>query len=133
MLYKIKYLIIIVFLWHCKGPSEKAKTEWKSIEVTATAYNSIKNQTSDTPKIAAWGDSLESGMKCIAVSRDLLSLGIKHNTKVKISGLNGIYLVKDKMNKKWEKKIDIYMGEDIKLAKDWGSKKVTLTYELSEE
>lgn len=72
-------------------------------------------------------------MKCIAVSRDLLTIGINHNTKVKINGLDGIYLVKDKMNKRWKNKIDIYMGENIKEAKEWGTKKVTMQYALRPE
>jgi 3D (Asp-Asp-Asp) domain-containing protein len=62
-------------------------------------------------------------MQCIAVSRDLLTIGINHNTKIKINGIDGIYLVKDKMNKRWKNKIDIYMGENIKEAREWGLKK----------
>lgn len=33
--------------------------EWKTITVTATAYNSVKSQTQGNPIIAAWGDSLD--------------------------------------------------------------------------
>lgn len=67
-------------------------------------------------------------MKCIAVSRDLLTKGINHNTKVKISGLDRIYLVEDKMDKRWKNKIDIYMGENIKEARELGTQDVTLQY-----
>ena len=67
-------------------------------------------------------------MKCIAVSRDLLSQGLKHNTLVTIEGLEGIYLVKDKMNKRWSRRIDIYMGIDVNKAKKWGKKKVNIEY-----
>ncbi len=90
-------------------------------------------QTSNQPNIAAWGDTLKPGMQCIAVSRDLLTIGINHNTKVKINGIDGIYLVKDKMNKRWKNKIDIYMGENIKEARAWGTKKVTMQYALRPE
>ncbi|CAA6799904.1 MAG: Unknown protein, partial [uncultured Thiotrichaceae bacterium] len=80
----------------------------KRLDVTATAYNSLPAQTDSTPDIAAWGDRLRPGMKAIAVSRDLLKkYGLKHKDKVKISGLKGEYLVLDKMNKRWKKKIDI--------------------------
>jgi 3D (Asp-Asp-Asp) domain-containing protein len=72
-------------------------------------------------------------MKCIAVSRNLLALGLKHNTPVKIEGLEGIYLVKDKMNSRWVNKIDIYMGTDIKAADDWGKKKIDIQYGVIEE
>ena len=69
-------------------------------------------------------------MKCIAVSRDLLSQGLKHNTLVTIEGLEGIYLVKDKMNRRWQNRIDIYMDNDVKAAKEWGRKMVTIKYRL---
>jgi len=132
-----KAIITMLFgflLFSCKRQNEKKEDlVWKSIEVMASAYNSVSYQTSNEPNIAAWGDTLKPGMKCIAVSRDLLTIGINHNTKVKINGLDGIYLVKDKMNKRWENKIDIYMGENIKNAREWGTKKVTMQYAVRRE
>jgi len=123
-----------ILLFSCKSQKEEKKELlWRSVEVMATAYNSVSYQTSNQPNIGAWGDTLKPGMKCIAVSRDLLALGIDHNTKVKITGLEGIYLVKDKMNRRWKKKIDIYMGENIQKAKNWGAKKVTLQYAFRPE
>ena len=123
-----------ILLFSCKNQKEEVKElQWKSIEVTATAYNSVSDQTSNLPGIGAWGDTLKPGMKCIAVSRDLLTLGIDHNTSVKITGLQGIYLVKDKMNRRWKKKIDIYMGENIEKARNWGVKNVTLQYAFRPE
>jgi 3D (Asp-Asp-Asp) domain-containing protein len=103
---------------------------WHEMEVTATAYNSVSWQTSDDPSVAAWGDTLKPGMKCIAVSRDFLKLGLTRDTPVKISGMEGIYLVKDKMNARFKKHIDIYMGTDIREAREWGRKKVTISYGL---
>ena len=101
----------------------------KRLDVTATAYNSLPAQTDSTPDIAAWGDRLRPGMKAIAVSRDLLKkYGLKHKDKVKISGLKGEYLVLDKMNKRWKKKIDIYMGKDRRKALKWGRKDVTIQW-----
>ena len=110
------------------NPKDPKKYVWQTKEVTATAYNSLAYQTSDQPNITAFGDSLKPGMKCIAVSRDLLALGLKHNTLVTIDGLEGIYLVKDKMNRRWKNRIDIYMDNDVKAAKKWGRKKVTISY-----
>ncbi len=101
----------------------------EELEVTATAYNSSSEQThSSHPNVGAWGDTLKAGMKCIAVSRDLIELGLTHNTKVKIEGLPGTYIVLDKMNKRWEKKIDIYMGQNKKRALKWGVKKTTIRW-----
>ena len=96
--------------------------------VTATAYNSTTTQTSSNPHITAYGDSIYPGLKYIAVSRDLVLKGLKHNTPVIIEGFNGIYLVKDRMHHRWRNKIDIYMGLNIKAAKEWGRRKVCIDY-----
>jgi 3D (Asp-Asp-Asp) domain-containing protein len=32
------------------------------------------------------------------------------------------------MNKRWEKKIDIYMGENVARAREWGKQKVEITW-----
>ncbi|KZX81476.1 hypothetical protein A3717_37335, partial [Alcanivorax sp. HI0013] len=78
--------------------------------------------------LAAWGDRLTPGMKAIAVSRDLIPLGLDYNAEVQIEGLPGTWQVKDKMHWRWKKKIDIYMGEDIQAARQWGRRKVTITF-----
>lgn len=107
----------------------KCDQNTKTIEVTATAYNSLPEQTH--PKhfdTAAWGDKLEPGMKALAVSRDLINMGLTYKTKVKIEGLPGKYVVVDKMNKRWERRIDIYMGQNEDLAKNWGRRKVNITW-----
>lgn len=124
-------MIVFVFL-HCKK-SDQAMYEWKTLDVTASAYNSLAYQTDSNPSITAFGDSLKPEMKCIAVSRDLLKMGLKHNTPIKIEGFEGIYLVKDKMNARWKKHIDIYMGTDVKAARKWGRKKVTISYRTPKE
>ena len=99
----------------------------KKLNVTATAYNSVSAQTDSNPSIAAWGDRLKPGMKAIAVSRDLLKMGLKRGSKVKISGLPGEYVVLDKMHHRWSRKIDIYMGKNVRAAKNWGKRRVTIT------
>ena len=105
--------------------------ETRTMEVTATAYNSVESQTKKGgPYTAAWGDQLEPGMKAIAVSRDLIPEGLDHKTEVSIEGLKGKYKVLDKMNKRWNKKIDIYMGNDIKKARHWGKRKVNIEWEV---
>ena len=118
-------LVLIILLHSC---DEEEKKTWKSLEVKASAYNSVRSQTDGEPSVAAWGDTLKPGMKVIAVSRDLISLGLKHNTEVKIEGLPDIYLVKDKMNSRYRNRIDVYMGIDIQRAKEWGQKKLTIQY-----
>ena len=123
------YIITLFFCFSCEEKTTQ-KYEWKTIEVTATAYNSLAYQTDSDPHITAFGDSLIPDLKCIAVSRDLLRLGLKHNTPVVIEGLDHLYLVKDKMHSRWRNKIDIYMGNNVKAAKSWGRKKVTIKYKV---
>jgi len=101
----------------------------RRLSVTATAYTSHRNQTDKTPFLAAWNNRIRPGMKVIAVSRDLITkYGITNGRKVRISGLKGIYTVRDKMNKKWRRKIDIYMGTSRWRALRWGRRRVTLYY-----
>lgn len=125
---KIKTSLILIsmaILFGCSDGGPK--------EVTATAYNSVNSQTKEgDPTLAAWGDILKPGMKAIAVSRDLIDDGLTHGTKVSIEGLPGTYIVRDKMNKRWKDKIDIYMGNDVKAAREWGKRKVTITWETEE-
>lgn len=97
------------------------------LRITATAYTSHRNQTDSTPFLAAWNNRLRPGMKIIAVSRDLLKqYGMKNGTKVRISGLQGYYSVRDKTNKRYRKRIDIYMGRDRRRALRWGRRSVVI-------
>lgn len=99
----------------------------QSMEVTASAYTMSEAETKKgNVGLAAWGDQLEPGMKAIAVSRDLIDEGLTHKTEVRIEGLEGTYVVRDKMNKRWEEKIDIFMGTDREKAREWGKKEVTI-------
>ena len=100
----------------------------RSLLVTATAYNSLRAQTAGDPTLTAWGDTLKPGMKAIAVSRDLIELGLGHRTVIRIEGLPGEYRVLDKMAKRWTKKIDIYMGEDVEAARNWGKRQVRISW-----
>ena len=128
-----KSIIIIVLLFaflSCKKketPFEEHYT-WHKIKVTASAYNSVKGQTDANPHITAFGDSLKPGHNYIAVSRDLYRKGLKRDTPIKIHGFDSIYFVKDRMHNRWKNKIDIYMGTDVKAAKKWGRKKITISY-----
>ena len=121
----IHLLLTLSILVSCAFKSNTMYT----MEVTATAYNSVVGQTDGDPTITAFGDTLVPGKKYIAVSRDLLALGLKHNSEVKIEGFEGTYLVKDKMHRRWKERIDIYMGNDVKSAREWGKRKVTISFD----
>lgn len=99
----------------------------KKLRVTATAYTSHAGQTDSTPFLAAWNNRLRPGMKIIAVSRDMLTrYGMRNGTKVRIAGLPGYYRVRDKMNKRYKRRIDIYMGLDRRRALRWGRRSVMI-------
>jgi 3D (Asp-Asp-Asp) domain-containing protein len=97
-----------------------------SLVVEASAFNTLAGQTDSQPSIAAWGDELRPGMRAIAVSRDLIELGLTHGTRVRIEGLPGEYRVLDKMHRRWKRKIDIYMGVDASATRRWGVRKVRI-------
>ena len=117
-------LCLLLAAGSMSGCTDKAET----LEVTATAYNSVEAQTSAQPFLTAWGYVLKPNDKAIAISRDLIPMGLTNGVKVKIDGLDGEYIVRDKMNKRFTKRIDIYMGLDVKKAKDWGKQQVTISW-----
>ncbi|MDC6364656.1 MULTISPECIES: 3D domain-containing protein [Flavobacteriaceae] len=136
----MKTILAILLLTHfnltsCRDKTPLSKQDsqyvWYGYEVTASAYNSVAWQTDKSfPSIAAWGDTLKPGMKCIAISRDLIQLGLTHNTMVKIDTFPDTFYVKDKMHRRWKNRIDIYMGLDVKKARLWGKKKLQICYAL---
>ena len=103
-----------------------AAAEDRSLVVTATAYNSLPGQTHGDPRTTAFGDRLEPGMRALAVSQDLLALGLARGTHVRIEGFAGTWIVLDKMPRRWKRKIDLYMGEDVSAARRFGSRRVRI-------
>ena len=117
----ITTISVLVLLCASLSTAAAESVEWKELSVSATAYNSVPWQTTaEKPSIAAWGDELRPGMRAIAVSRDLIRQGLTHGARVKIEGMPGVYVVRDKMNSRWSNKIDIYMGKDIDAAREFG-------------
>ena len=132
----VKYFNLIIVLCLFLGCNENKKIDpyvWIPLEVTATAYNSFGYQTSGNPNITAWGDTLVPGMKSIAVSRDLIAKGLKHGTMVRIDTFPDTFYINDKMHRRWKNRIDIYMGKDVKLAREWGRKKVKIEFAVLRE
>ena len=125
--YFILTFLLLLFFSGCTTP-DKPEPVQNQMKVTATAYNSLVGQTLGHPAEAAWGDTLKPGMKAIAVSRDLIDSGLTYRTKVTIDGLSDTFLVLDKMNRRWKKKIDIYMGTSRHNALNWGKQKVTIRW-----
>ena len=97
--------------------------EIKGIEpdiVTVTTYSPTVEQTDSTPLITASGFEINPAnpkkQRIIAVSRDLKKK-YKFGKKVRITGigkLSGTYTIRDVMNKRYKKRVDILIGEDDK-------------------
>ncbi len=102
--------------------------EQQTLTVTATAYNSVPGQTQGDPNVGAWGDRIQPGDRVIAVSPDLLALGLERGTKVRIEGLSGTYRVADRTHSRLERTIDIYMGTDVEAAREWGKQQVEIRW-----
>ena len=47
---------------------------------------------------------------------------------MRIEGLPGEYVVLDKMNKRWSRTIDVYMGDDVAAAREFGRRDVTIRW-----
>lgn len=91
--------------------------------VTLTTYKPTRNETDSTPNITASGYKIDTSNpkkhRIIAVSRDLKKKW-KFNQKVRIrkaGKYNGVYTVKDVMNKRYRKRIDILIGDNDKQVK----------------
>jgi len=89
-----------------------------------TIYSPTNSETDSTPDLTASGFKIDidnpSKHRIIAVSRDLKRNGWGFNKKVRIrkaGRYNGVYTIKDLMNKRYKKTIDILVDEDHKPVK----------------
>jgi 3D (Asp-Asp-Asp) domain-containing protein len=104
----------------------KAITEFVSEIVTVTTYIPSVEECDSTPHITASGFKIDTlnpeRHKIIAVSRDLKHKW-KFGTKVKVLGIgkySGIYTIKDVMNRRFKKRIDILIGKQSRQFKYTG-------------
>ena len=109
-------------------PPPAAQANVREISVTAHAYNSKPEQTDGRPTETASGDYLRPGMRAIAVSQDLLDMGLAYGTHVSIEGLGDDWVVLDRMADSHRRAIDIYMGNDEAAAERFGTRSVKLRW-----
>jgi len=102
------------------------------VVVDATIYHAVEGQTDSTPFITASGRHINpdnpAGHRWIAVSRDLEPLGFVFGAKVLVTGaehMDGIYIVEDRMNRRWTKRIDFLVNESMKGGR-WQGVKIKL-------
>ncbi len=93
--------------------------EVKRMTVDMTAYSSTEDQTDDTPFITASGAHVADGI----VAANFLPL----HTRVKIPSLYGekIFVVEDRMNRRYTERMDIWM-ETREAALKFGLKRVEI-------
>jgi 3D (Asp-Asp-Asp) domain-containing protein len=103
----------------------RARTAW----VTATAYNSHPDQTEGDAFVTASGKRLAPGMKVLAVSPDLFEAGLDFGTRVRIDGLDGEWVVHDRMPADRRSSIDLYFGLDEAAAIRFGRKRLRIEWD----
>ncbi|MCP5063900.1 MAG: hypothetical protein GY936_15750 [Ignavibacteriae bacterium] len=98
----------------------------------ATVYNAVPSQTDSTPLITASNKHIDANNpgkhRWIAVSRDLEKYGFKFGVEVCVENageMNGIWVVEDRMNRRFTNKIDFLVDNHIVLGK-WNGVKITL-------
>ena len=87
--------------------------------VTVSAYSASFDETDDSPNVPAAGGFNKIGQ--IAVSRDLFKRGWKFNKTIIIDNL-GTFVVRDVMNKRFTKRVDVFLTNKWK-AKRFGVKR----------
>ena len=101
-----------------------AELKSEGMAVTVTMYQPVRRQTDSTPNILADGTriktELASNYKFIAVSRNLLKRfggWLDYGDFVLLKGTtgkDGVYQVRDTMNKRWVNRIDILENVGVK-------------------
>ena len=107
--------------------------ELQEFDVTVTTYNPTRSQTDSTPNQTADGTIIKpwkaTQYRYVALSRDLLSRWggpFEYGDYVVIEGTDGwdgVYQVRDTMNPKWVKRVDIlttnsmFKYTDVKMYK----------------
>lgn len=88
-------------------------------DITITSYNNHANQTDDSPNITATSRPVRENM--VAASPDLLTKGLVHyGDLVYIDCMKQWYVVEDTMNKRFERRLDIFLfnkDESLKINK----------------
>jgi 3D (Asp-Asp-Asp) domain-containing protein len=123
MRYGSAYPLLIGLL--VMGPSVGCSSE-QHLTVRATAF--ISTRTDARARKTACGHQLRQGDRVIAVSRDLTKRGLVCGTEIQIEGLEGSWTVVDVTAARHRKLIDIYMGRDLKAARQWGVQKVDIRW-----
>lgn len=107
----------------CEG--EEVPTIRSAVEIRrVSAYNSVPEQTDETPCIGASGDDL-----CVLYAQGInicASNAFPLGTELQVEGL-GECIVLDRMNRRYPESVDWYMGMDVQAALNWGVRNIEVT------
>lgn len=98
--------------------------------VVATIYHAVPGQTDDTPDITATGFVIDLNNpkkhRIVAVSRDLEKIGFVMGSKICVENagpMNGVWHIEDRMNKRWNQRIDFLVDKKRRYGK-WENVKI---------
>ena len=104
-------------VWELENNCDLEYSNRISYKVTVTTYNPTEHQTDSTPNITADGTKFHiwkaTSYRYVALSRDLLSRWggpFEYGDYIIIEGTgkwDGVYQVRDTMNRKWTNRVDI--------------------------
>ena len=103
-----------------------SQAEYRSMEVTVTAYNAVPSQTDGDPWLGACGKRLDKVDHPIAVSRDLFTRGLDCGTRIALEGDHKEYVVMDKTGARHKRHIDLFMGGDVAAAREFGRRRMRI-------
>ena len=102
------------------------------LTVTATIYHATPAQTDSTPDRTATNFKIDMSNpaihRIVAVSRDLEAKGFTMNKVILVTGagdMDGLWVIRDRMNKRWTNRIDFLVDTTIKGGK-WTNVKIEL-------
>ena len=85
-------------------------------DIVITSYNNESSQTDDSPNVTATNRGVREGI--VAVSYDFINKGqIHYGDLLYIDCFNKWYLVEDMMNKRFTKRVDIFLFDKEKSNK----------------
>lgn len=119
----MRVLTILLFVISLSCQSQEPQ------KVHATVYNAVPEQTNSDPGHTAFMFELDLinpyKHRIIAVSRDLLNKYPK-GTKVQVQGTtyDGIFIVMDKMNKRYTNRIDLLINQEMQIG-NWPNATIT--------
>jgi 3D (Asp-Asp-Asp) domain-containing protein len=119
----MKVLLILMLLIPLRTQLQSSEPVKKDIIVTATCYNATVEQCDSDPSTTAFGYKVNMkyplSQRYIAISRDLEEY-FKAGDTVIVDGTfvyDGYWIVADRMNKRWSRRIDFLVKKNDLIAK----------------